>query len=61
LLHPRYGLARLYEAEVAGNVRRADLDRWRRGLTLDDGPAIPLAVWEALRARAAQARGGSAS
>ena len=24
-------------------------------------PAIPLAVWEALRARAAQARGGSAS
>src|SRR5213078_5337293 len=32
------------EAEVAGNVRRADLDRWRRGLTLDDGPAIPLAV-----------------
>jgi len=44
LLHPRYGLARLYEAEVAGNVRRADLDRWRRGLTLEDGPAIPLAV-----------------
>src|SRR5262245_40461207 len=44
LLHPRYGLARLYEAEVAGNVRRADLDRWRRGMTLDDGPAIPLAV-----------------
>src|SRR5262249_47120877 len=44
LLHPRYGLARLYEAEVAGSVRRADLERWRRGVTLEDGPAIPLAV-----------------
>src|SRR5262245_37349833 len=44
LLHPRYGLARLYETEVAGSVRRADLERWRRGVTLDDGPAIPLGV-----------------
>src|SRR2546426_1064151 len=29
LLHPRYGLPRLYEADVVGNVRRGDLDRWR--------------------------------
>ncbi|PYO02153.1 MAG: hypothetical protein DMD91_05070 [Candidatus Rokuibacteriota bacterium] len=44
LLHPRYGLPRLYEADVAGNVRRGDLDRWRRGVTLEDGPAVPLEV-----------------
>jgi pseudouridine synthase len=44
LLHPRYALPRLYEAEVAGRVTEADLPRWRRGVALDDGPATPLAV-----------------
>jgi 23S rRNA pseudouridine2605 synthase len=44
LLHPRYGLPRLYEAEVAGAVSRRGLDRWRRGVLLDDGPAVPTAV-----------------
>ena len=44
LLHPRYGLPRVYEAEVRGDVRAADLSRWRRGVTLDDGPATPTAV-----------------
>jgi 23S rRNA pseudouridine2605 synthase len=44
LLHPRYGLPRVYEAEVTGTVRPADLARWRRGVTLDDGPAVPMAV-----------------
>jgi len=44
LLHPRYGLPRLYEAEVAGAVTRADLARWRRGVVLDDGPAVPAGV-----------------
>jgi 23S rRNA pseudouridine2605 synthase len=44
LLHPRYGLPRLYEAEVAGAVSRGSLDRWRRGVVLDDGPAVPTAV-----------------
>jgi 23S rRNA pseudouridine2605 synthase len=44
LLHPRYGLPRVYEAEVAGDVSHADLARWRAGVTLDDGPATPLAV-----------------
>jgi 23S rRNA pseudouridine2605 synthase len=44
LLHPRYALPRLYEAEVAGRVTEADLPRWRRGARLDDGPAMPLAV-----------------
>jgi len=44
LLHPRYGLPRVYEAEVRGSVTRGDLPRWRRGVTLEDGPATPLAV-----------------
>jgi 23S rRNA pseudouridine2605 synthase len=44
LLHPRYGLPRLYQVDVAGAVRRADLGRWRRGVTLEDGPAAPAAV-----------------
>jgi pseudouridine synthase len=34
----------VYEAEVAGRVTPADVPRWRRGVTLDDGPAVPLAV-----------------
>jgi pseudouridine synthase len=44
LLHPRYALPRVYEAEVRGTVSGGDLGRWRRGVTLDDGPAVPTAV-----------------
>ena len=44
LLHPRYALPRVYEAQVEGSVVRGDLERWRRGVVLDDGPARPLAV-----------------
>ncbi|MBI2524905.1 MAG: rRNA pseudouridine synthase [Candidatus Rokubacteria bacterium] len=44
LLHPRYEIPRVYEAEVEGRVRPADLGRWRRGVTLSDGPAVPAAV-----------------
>ncbi len=44
LLHPRYELPRVYEAEVEGRVTAADVPRWRRGVTLDDGPARPSAV-----------------
>jgi 23S rRNA pseudouridine2605 synthase len=44
LLHPRYELERVYEAEVAGTVAAGDLPRWRGGVNLDDGPAAPLAV-----------------
>ena len=44
LLHPRYGLPRVYEADVEGRVPRADLDRWRRGVELPDGAARPLVV-----------------
>lgn len=41
LLHPRYEIPRVYEAEVEGQVRDADLPRWRRGVTLADGAAMP--------------------
>ena len=44
LLHPRYGLPRVYEVEVRGSVTSGDLSRWRRGVTLDDGPAAPTAA-----------------
>jgi 23S rRNA pseudouridine2605 synthase len=44
LLHPRYGIPRVYEAVVAGEVGRHELPRWRRGVMLEDGPAVPLGV-----------------
>ena len=44
LLHPRYGLPRVYDATVQGRVAPADLARWRDGVELDDGRARPLAV-----------------
>lgn len=44
LLHPRYEIARVYEVEVEGHVTDADLRRWRHGVTLHDGPAVPAAV-----------------
>ena len=44
LLHPRYEVPRVYEVEVERRVVPADLDRWRRGVLLPDGPARPVAV-----------------
>jgi 23S rRNA pseudouridine2605 synthase len=44
LLHPRYEIPRVYEVEVDGRVDAADLPRWRRGVVLDDGPAVPKRV-----------------
>ncbi len=44
LLHPRYEVPRVYEADVAGEVRASDLARWRKGVRLSDGPAVPLGV-----------------
>ncbi len=41
LLHPRYALPRVYDAEVKGRVTPAALARWRRGVVLEDGPATP--------------------
>jgi 23S rRNA pseudouridine2605 synthase len=44
LLHPRYGVPRVYEADVNGTVTADALPRWRAGVQLDDGPAVPLEV-----------------
>lgn len=44
LLHPRYDVPRVYHAEVERRVRPADLARWRKGVVLADGPAVPKAV-----------------
>src|SRR3989442_173559 len=55
LLHPRYGLPRVYEAEVEGRVAPGALARWRRGAVLDDRPATPVSV-ELVRARADASR-----
>ena len=52
LLHPRYEVLRVYEADVEGRVTDAELSRWRRGVTLPDGPAVPKAV--AVRRRGAR-------
>jgi pseudouridine synthase len=53
LLHPKYELPRVYEAEVEGTVRADDLDRWRRGVALADGLAVPRAVTVVATAREA--------
>src|SRR5437667_12115375 len=57
LLHPRYGLPRVYEAEVEGRVAPGALARWRRGAVLDGGPATPVPV-DVVPPRAAPARPG---
>jgi 23S rRNA pseudouridine2605 synthase len=44
LLHPRYGIPRVYEVEVERHVGPSELERWRRGALLPDGPALPSAV-----------------
>jgi 23S rRNA pseudouridine2605 synthase len=44
LLHPRYGIPRVYEADVNGAVTVEALPRWRAGAQLDDGAAVPLEV-----------------
>ena len=44
LLHPRYGIPRVYEADVEGALTHGALARWREGAQLEDGPAVPLGV-----------------
>src|SRR5919198_1436465 len=41
LAHPRYGVEKVYEAEVEGEPSDEDLERLRRGIDLDDGPTAP--------------------
>ncbi|MFQ5521508.1 MAG: pseudouridine synthase, partial [Candidatus Methylomirabilia bacterium] len=44
LLHPRFKVRRVYEAEVEGRLTAADLSRFRQGVMLEDGVAKPAAV-----------------
>lgn len=39
LLHPRFGVPRVYEAEVAGRISPDALGRFRQGVVLEDGVA----------------------
>jgi len=41
LAHPRYGVEKVYEAEVEGKPSDAALQRLREGIELDDGPTAP--------------------
>jgi 23S rRNA pseudouridine2605 synthase len=44
LAHPRYGVEKIYEAEVEGEPDDAALDALRNGIELDDGPTSPARV-----------------
>jgi 23S rRNA pseudouridine2605 synthase len=44
LAHPRYGVPKVYEAEVDGRPSRNDLERLRDGVELDDGRTAPAEV-----------------
>jgi 23S rRNA pseudouridine2605 synthase len=44
LAHPRYGVEKVYEAEVEGDPDDGDLRRLREGVELDDGPTAPAAA-----------------
>jgi 23S rRNA pseudouridine2605 synthase len=41
LAHPRYGVEKVYEAEVEGRPTDDALERLRHGIELDDGPTAP--------------------
>jgi len=44
LTHPRYGVAKVYEARVEGDPSDADLDKVRRGLFLEGRKTAPARV-----------------
>jgi pseudouridine synthase len=44
LAHPRYGVEKVYEAEVEGAPDEAALQALRDGIELDDGPTAPARV-----------------
>jgi 23S rRNA pseudouridine2605 synthase len=41
LAHPRYEVAKVYEAQVEGEPSQETLERLREGIDLDDGPTAP--------------------
>jgi 23S rRNA pseudouridine2605 synthase len=44
LMHPRYEVDKVYEADVEGEPDEGDLARLRDGIELEDGPAAPAHV-----------------
>ncbi len=44
LTHPRYGVPKTYEVELARPPAEADLERLRQGVELEDGPTAPAEV-----------------
>jgi len=44
LLHPRRAVPKTYVVKVQGAMQPRDLDRWRRGVELDDGKTLPAKV-----------------
>jgi 23S rRNA pseudouridine2605 synthase len=41
LMHPRRVVPKTYVVKVHGEMKPEDLDRWRRGVDLDDGKTLP--------------------
>src|ERR671930_86286 len=39
--HPRYGVEKVYEADVEGETSDEALERLRAGIALEDGPTAP--------------------
>jgi pseudouridine synthase len=41
LMHPRYGVRKVYRVKVSGRPSEPELDRLRKGIRLDDGWTVP--------------------
>jgi 23S rRNA pseudouridine2605 synthase len=41
LLHPKRAVPKTYVVKVSGIMEKEHLDRWRNGITLEDGPTLP--------------------
>jgi 23S rRNA pseudouridine2605 synthase len=46
LTHPRFGVEKIYLVKVRGPVPNAVLDRWRKGVELEDGKTKPAEVFK---------------
>jgi 23S rRNA pseudouridine2605 synthase len=44
LLHPRGGVPKRYVVKLAGKLGEEDLEKWRRGVKLEDGVTLPADV-----------------
>src|SRR5438105_6103241 len=44
LMHPRRAVPKTYVVKVSGTMKPEDVDRWRKGIVLEDGPTLPARV-----------------